>query len=677
MTRTYLAAIVGACVLFTGHAKADTYTYLDLIHQLTDLERLAIVPKPGVKTAQWSSYDRASRYDPDTGEYKAWDANGDGNGIIRREDGKQVFAEIEGPGVIWRIWSAAPQAGRVRIYLDGNTEPAVDLRFSQYFDNTQSPFDYPALAHDASSGKNLYVPIPFQKSCKVVAEDGWGAYYHFTYTTYPKDTILPTFTRKLSADELDALRRANDFLTNGLGQDPAGARPGQRIARKRMAIKPKESVLVANVKGQRAISALRVRVEGLTNRAQETLALRELALRITFDGEAEPAVWAPLGDFFGTAPGINLYKSLPLGMTEEGFYCFWYMPFAREARVEIVNDGKSVRHVTAEVTHAPLARPASEYARFHAKWHRDAFLPTEKGRNIEWTMLTTEGAGRFVGVNLHVWNPKGGWWGEGDEMFYVDGEKFPSTFGTGSEDYFGYAWCNPTPFVNCYHNQPFNSGDNRGHASVNRWHIGDNVPFQNAFTATIEKYFPNDRPTLYAATAYWYLAPGGKDPYTPQPLEQRLGYFDLNAPEPFVARGAVEGETMKVLACTGGGTQAQNLGGFEGQWSRSVHLWWTGAKPGDKLTLALPVQKAGRYALKAQFTKAVDYGIVQLWLDGKKLGEPMDFFNNGVIPTGEVDLGTLDLSAGEHQLTAEIVGANEQAVKSYMFGLDYVRLVTP
>ena len=70
-------------------------------------------------------------------------------------------------------------------------------------------------------------------------------------------------------------------------------------------------------------------------------------------------------------------------------------------------------------------------------------------RAIDWTMLHTQGRGRFVGVELHVWNPKGGWWGEGDEKFYIDGEKFPSTFGTGSEDYFGYAWCNPTPFQNC------------------------------------------------------------------------------------------------------------------------------------------------------------------------------------------------------------------------------------
>ena len=95
---------------------------------------------------------------------------------------------------------------------------------------------------------------------------------------------------------------------------------------------------------------------------------------------------------------------------------------------------------------------------------------------------------------LHVWNPRGGWWGEGDEKFFVDGEKFPSTIGTGSEDYFGYAWCCPQLFQNAYHNQTHNDGNNSGHVSVNRWHIADNMPFQKSFEGCIEKYYPNDAP---------------------------------------------------------------------------------------------------------------------------------------------------------------------------------------
>ena len=71
---------------------------------------------------------------------------------------------------------------------------------------------------------------------------------------------------------------------------------------------------------------------------------------------------------------MNHYRSLPLGVGEDGWwYCNWYMPFGKEARVELVNDGKTPRSVSFEVAHAPLSQPIAQLGRFHAKWHRDAF----------------------------------------------------------------------------------------------------------------------------------------------------------------------------------------------------------------------------------------------------------------------------------------------------------------
>jgi len=104
--------------------------------------------------------------------------------------------------------------------------------------------------------------------------------------------------------------------------------------------------------------------------------------------------------------------------------------------------------------------------------------------------------------------------------------------------------------------------------------------------------------------------------------------------------------------------------GFGDNWSNENHLWWTGAQPGATLELAVPVEKAGKYKLLAQLTKAIDYGIVQIYLDGNKLGEPIDLFNNGVVATGELDWGIHELSGGEHVLKVEIVGANNAAKKS-------------
>ena len=650
---------------------AETLTYVDLVGRLTDLEHLATLPAAGEKCVQWSSYDRRSRYDSATGKYIGWAANGDGNGIIRKEGDTQVFAEIEGPAVIWRIWSALANQGHVKIYLDGNEKPAVDLPFDGYFNCENEPFTRPALVHTTARGRNNYVPIPFQKSCKIVGEKDWGRYYHFTYTTYPKGTILPTFKRELSAAESKALDEANRILSN---PGPFMPRRGGGESVNKVFLKVSGDELSGMVLDRPgAITTIRAKVDNLPPSPDDRTVLREMILQIRWDGEETPSVWAPFGDFFGTAAGANPYLSLPSGLTKDGWwYCHWYMPFAEQAEVMIQNDSKVEREIHLEVVHIPLKSDTSKLGRFHAKWHRDAFLPEEPERRaIDWTMLKTQGRGRFCGVMLHVWNPRGGWWGEGDEKFFVDGEKFPSTIGTGSEDYFGYAWCNPTLFENCYHNQTI-SMNNRGHISVNRWHITDNVPFQTSFEAAIEKYYPNKKPTLYASTVYWYQAAGQADPYEPAPVTQRKGYW--GPIKIFKVKDALEGEKIRILVKTAGNAGRQDMSGYGGKWSDEAHLWWTAAKPGDTLDLAVPVQKTARYRLKMQLTKAIDYGIVQLYLDGKKLGKPIDLFNNGVIATGALDMGVHELDKGEHKLRVEIIGANEKAVKSYMFGLDYIRL---
>lgn len=283
-------------------------SYLDLVEKLTDLECLAELPEAGEKCRQWSSYDRASLYDEATGKYTAWSANGDGSGIIRNESGLQVLAEMEGPGVIWRIWSARPGQGRVRIFLDGNTEPSVDLPFVRYFDRTQRPFTFPALVHEAAKGFNNYIPIPFKKSCKITAEKDWGNYYHFNYATYPEGTSLPTFNMNLSDAELECLEKADRKLTESLGSDPVGKRSGHVTAQRTVTVEPGATAEAFKIKGEYAITGMRVSVDDLPSAPDDRDVLRGLALSIHWDGSEEPAVWAPLGDFFGTAPGVNPYK---------------------------------------------------------------------------------------------------------------------------------------------------------------------------------------------------------------------------------------------------------------------------------------------------------------------------------------------------------------------------------
>lgn len=654
-------------------AKAETVlTYPELVNRLTHLEYLAIPPVTGEKCMQFSSYDRASKYDSATDTYTGWDANGDWGGCVRMEDKQMVMAEMEGPGCIWRIWCPEAHRGNVKIYLDGNEEPAVDMPFIEYFDRTQAPFNYSELNHYTARGWNSYVPIPFQKSCKIVGDPDWGSYYQFTYSTFPKDTKLPTFTRNLSETDLWALEEANCILKGTKKQNPWA---NEKIDGKVQLNMGKGDVLnVAELKGPEAITEIRAKFFSPADDTPEiTNLLREMVLRITWDNQDIPAVEVPFGDFFGTAFGANPYKSLPSGYANEEWYSRWYMPFRENAKIEIINQGNTPASFEILVKHAPIPPTlGGKLNYFHAKWHRDAFLPEKPElKAIDWTFLTTKGNGRYCGLMLHVWNPKGAWWGEGDEKFYIDGEKFPSTFGTGSEDYFGYGWCNPTLFQNAFHNQTLCMNNNKGHISVNRWQIGDNIPFEESFFGTLEKYFPNDRPTLYACTAYWYLSEDGVDPYRLAPVEERIGYW--YPIEDYRVKGAVEGESMNVIACTKGKYVNQDLSSFtDGKWSNDNQLWWRDGEKGDKIVLEFFITQEKEYDVTAAFTKAKDYGIFQTWLDGRKIGPELDLYNPSVISSGPIKLGKQILKKGSHQITFEIVGKNKEAEPRHMLGLDYL-----
>jgi len=113
-----------------------------------------------------------------------------------------------------------------------------------------------------------------------------------------------------------------------------------------------------------------------------------------------------------------------------------------------------------------------------------------------------------------------------------------------------------------------------------------------------------------------------------------------------------------------------------GKWSNNDHLWWTGAKPGDVLEVGFEAPKAGKYQVAVILTKARDYGIVQLSINGQKAGDPIDLYNPEVIRTEPIPLGIFELKEGENALRVEIMGANEKAIKSYMVGLDDV-VLTP
>ena len=558
MKRQLCALLIPLFCLGEQAPAQDVLTYQDLVHRLYDLEYLATPPRKGEQSGSFSSYDRGAEYDAQNDRYTDWSANRDGNGFIRKEGEGIVAFEADGPGVIWRVWSARADSGKIRIFIDHQEEPVVDMPFRDFYERFGEfglRMNFPSLAYTLSRGRNRFIPIPYNKHCKVVLEPGWGRYYHITYTTFPKGTELPVFTGTYDRQAAVALAEADRFLYQRGSRrrhSPGANTPDEDTKVYKVTVSPGTTAAVCRYEQPGAITAIVVKPP-LGSPSENRKLLRDLALSIKWDGAKEADVWSPLGDFFGTAPGVNRYRTLPLGMTDESLFSHWYMPF-ESALVELVNDGERSVTVEFQVTTAPLKKPPAQLLRFHAKWHRDVFLDESqsKGRSIDWPFLIAKGEGRYVGLALHVWNrwrkpdqeaelwwygqwdrkTIDWWWGEGDEKFYVDGEKFPSTFGTGSEDYIGYAWSAEAPFPmfdSPFASQPYVELDGNGHTSVNRFHIADNIPFLESFVGVIEKYKGNlwgdGNACLYDAVAYWYQRAGERDRYTAVPAKERTGYY--------------------------------------------------------------------------------------------------------------------------------------------------------
>jgi hypothetical protein len=273
--------------------------------------------------------------------------------------------------------------------------------------------------------------------------------------------------------------------------------------------------------------------------------LKRIVLRIYWDGEATPSVEAPIGDFFGL--GLGTYHSWQSQMLSVGsvksLNSFFPMPFAHHARITVTNEGKlPIGDLYYNIDYRTYAQPlAAGTLYFHAqyrqaqpnhgwtnKWLRNGDALVDNKPNLtgddNYVWMDAKGHGQFVGVTMSVLQNQDDWWGEGDDMFFIDGEKTPSIAGTGSEDYFLGAWdFGGQPFSYSLYGAPVVGEEVAGsRSSVYRFHFDSPIPFGKSFKATIEHGNANDRSDNYYSVAYWYQA----EPHAPfpplPPVEERL-----------------------------------------------------------------------------------------------------------------------------------------------------------
>ncbi len=590
--------LAGLCA-FSVSSASEARDYGWFVRSLVDLDRLPYL-EPGVTCAQASSYDRGSRYDPQTDTYINWGANGDRGHYISvdPDSGEALMADLKGPGCICRIWSANPQ-GSIRLYLDGDTKPTYEFDFMGLFKGEWGAFRVPAPLfwkrdpNTVNSASDCYVPIPYAKSCRVTADQAHSQYYHIGYVTYPPGTPVKTFRLPVTGDEMAAVADVAAMQSRS-GQDPQ-PKTGCKSVVARARLAAGREVTLAELSGPAIIEHLKAALD-----SDEEQARRKVLLLVYWDEEADPSIWAPLGDFFGVSYGDPVYKSLPMGVTETHHYSYWRMPFRRSARVVVRNEGELPASLKYDIRYRPVESLPPNAAYLHAKWRREIFCDT-----FDYPFLKCTGAGKFLGAALYIDNVHGGWWGEGDEKVYVDGEKFPSTFGTGSEDYFGDAW-GIRHFVNPFHGCPNTVGRRQ---ACYRWHISDNIPFTRSLKITIENYSYNTQvKNDYASMAYWYALPGGADFFTSVPVEDRLVQPDRVEP------GALEAERlMKPLPDGATLVRDEAL-----SWAAGVMLT-RGA--GSRYALPVTVPEAGPYVLALGLGQATRPEQVELLADGKPVSD--------------------------------------------------------
>ena len=691
-----LCGLLLTVLLPRASAASGTVSLQSLLAEMTDVEAVARWPQPDYTCREASSYDRR-RTAPDKPD---WFANNDYSNFIRLEerDGRreQVMLDVDGPGAIVRFWltSNEKRSGNLRIYLDQAPQPVLvfgsyDLMFSEL---AASPLLHPHTSYNptGTGGSTLYLPIPYARHCKVTWEEADPAhtgprYYQINYRTYAPGTRVETFTHRVLEAAQTAIMRTNYTLLHPAPPSggntvtlektiAAGSETTLELPSGAQAIRQMEMQFTLDAETGSAVrgsaSAGSSAASDIQREREREQALRGMVVRMSFDGEE--TVWCPVSDFAGSGVGTRPLQSWYRSVEANGVMtCRWIMPYARSAQITLANLGAGTVRARLRVAVRPW-KWDERSMHFHANWRGQSQVPTKP--DSDWNFLTAQGQGVLVGDTLAVFNPVPAWYGEGNEKIRVDAEAFPSHLGTGTEDYYNASWA-PTPT----YQTPFANGPrvdaprSEGHNTYTRTRNLDAVPFHKSLQFDMEiEHWQNPKIDI-AATTYWYAFPHATSNRILLPAEAARPLSQL--PPPFRIAGSVECENCPVSAHSPGlELETQYTQPFPGRWSNNAHLLGKAHRIGDFMELQIPTTP-GTHRLTLHATKAADYGILRLWINGQRVMQDFDGYASKVGPTGPILLGAFAGQDGKYTLRVEVIGANPKAVGAKVFfGLDCIAL---
>ncbi|MEN8158411.1 MAG: glycoside hydrolase family 172 protein [Bacteroidota bacterium] len=642
--KKYIISLSLAFALFSYHTLfSQEVTTSSLLDELTDLKRLSELSGPQYQVLNFSSYDRQS-----SGKYKdqrGWYQNSDGFGnepfpnferVIEPADsdgnGKFVICDVKGPGAIVREWSAKLN-GEVMVYLDNNKEPVYQGSANYFFRHTYDaitgvPEDKTSYDNTISQSFSGYYPIPFAERLRIE----WSGnlkelhFYILQIRQYAEGTRVVTFNPGEIETHDGQIERVKAVLSDPMIL-PLSAGAKETTIPVVTIPKMKKRSRVLQLTGGGAIEKLSIKVHA----DDLEKVLRQGVLHIVFDDYVHGQVQAPLGDFFNTAMGIDPLNSLPFTVGRDSVLtCRFVMPYKESASIWIDNFSDQDIEIEGTVHTTPLPWEEGKTMYLHTTWRIDHNITAEEYAPVDLVVLMAHGRGRYVGTSVFLKNPAtgpnnwGNWWGEGDEKVYIDDDRFPRIFGTGTEDYFGYAWSSSDLFNYAYIGQPRNDGPgNRGFVTNYRFHVIDDYTFNNNLSFFMELYPHDSIPEFtYGRMAYYYALDGSYDDH------EVITEDDVRIPvmtatwRPKAIKGSkgfTFHEAEEVL--TGGkhaGSEAGHL------WSDAKLLQWKPVKKGEKLTFEFSAPAGEKMEVLLTLKKSPEGGRFSIKVNGEMI-------NNGAV----------------------------------------------
>lgn len=490
------------------------FSQTDYTGAILSLARTDLLPQYSndLQVRQISSYDTTGGNDDGfSGKFS----------YLRKEKEGLIIADLKGPGIIKRIWTPTPTEDTIQFFFDNGKKPVINMKFIELFNGTVYPFSRPVVGNEVG-GYYCYLPIPFQRSCKIVFKGKQMQFIQIDYGLDKAENVPPSFSGKLSGREAEALASVIKAWNN-TGKESADVLnllSGDVQTRSAdLIIKPGESASMLHSEKEGRLIGFEISPKVGFNDS-----FKDIFLKATWDNEKSPAINCPVTDFFGYAFGKPSMQSTLLGVNNGLHYCFIPMPWEKNADIELVylkddtNTGKEIPfHVTLYFSGSKMK--AGE-GKLYVRWNRNKNIPAGEPYKI----LETAGRGHYIGTLLQAQGLNSGMtiFFEGDDECYIDGQL--RLHGTGSEDYFNGGWyALPDRW-----DQPFSLPV---HGSLGysvplartggyRFYLSDRLPFKESFKLTIEHGGTgNSVPADYTSVAFFYCdRPMTENPVPPHDL---------------------------------------------------------------------------------------------------------------------------------------------------------------